>query len=57
MPPQINLIVLKDFIMDLLEKKEAHDFQSMESAVPLTTLDKFLFVHLSEKFGSRNVVV
>ena len=38
-------------------KKEAYDWKCMQGSQPLATLEKFLFVHLSEKYGLRSIVV
>ena len=38
-------------------KKEAYDWKCMQGGQPLSTLEKFLFVHLTEKYGLKNLVV
>ena len=38
-------------------KKESYDWKCMQGAQPLATLEKFMFVHLSEKYGLRTLVV
>ena len=48
--------VLKDFINELMVKKEAYDWKCMQGGQPLATLEKFMFVHLSEKYGLKNLV-
>ena len=53
----ISLKTLKDFIDDLMVKKEAYDYKCFQGQQPLITLEKFLFVHLSEKYGLRSIVV
>ena len=40
-----------------MAKKESYDWKCMQSAQPLATLEKFLFIHLSEKYGLKNLVV
>ena len=56
-PKVTQLKVLKDFINDFMAKKEAYDWKCMQGAQPLATLEKFLFIHLSEKYGLKSLVV
>ena len=52
-----QLKTLKDFINEFMAKKEAYDWKCMQGAQPLATLEKFLFIHLSEKYGLKTLVV
>ena len=56
-PPPISLKSLRDFVNDLMTKKEAYDWKCLQSAQPLATLEKFLFINLNEKYGLRSIVV
>ena len=40
-----------------MTKKETYDWKCIQGAQPLATLEKFLFVHLTEKYGLKNLVV
>lgn len=51
-----RLSALRDFINDLMQKKETYDWKCMQGGQPLATLERFLFIHLSEKYGLKNLV-
>ena len=52
----MRLKALKEFINELMAKKEAYDWKCMQAAQPLATLEKFFFIHLTEKYGLRTLV-
>ena len=53
----MTLKQLKDVINEIYENKEKHDEKCRRTRLPLETMEQFMFTHLNQKYGLKNLII
>ena len=53
----MTLKQLKDTINEIYENKEKHDEKCRRTRLPLETMEQFMFTHLNQKYGLKNLII